>query len=702
MSDSQPTPQDEARPIPSISEITEYGKTHTPEEMETFWRERVYQGDRMPQFTLRAVLTGGLLGGAMSIAHVYTTVKLGWSFGVAITASVLSFLIWRGIGLATNTREMSILETNCMQSTASAAGYSTGSTLVTAFGAMLLITGEHYPWHVAAVWTFLTALLGTAIAIPMKRQMINREQLPFPSGIAAAETLKALYGRGADAFRKAMALVWSLVIGMVLAFLRTAEWQKLVDWKIKIPELVPFGGHVRGIPSSTLPVFGFEPSLLLIGAGMITGLRVSLSMLAGSCLLYFAIGPMVIENDRVIMEQYAQTAASPDKPVTGEMASVTDLDTTKTEEQAKPADGDSGPPFKVVQESKATAPAGPILSIPPRKNPETGEVVGYPLTRWSLWAGTSLMVMASLTSVALQWRTMARAFKRTDNAGAAQDDGIEVPSSWFWKLFLPIAALTVLAEWYFFEISLLNGTIAIVLSVALSLVACRATGETDTNPVGAMGKIAQLLYAVLSPKNVQVNLMTASIAANAASSSADLLTDLKSGYLLGANPRKQILAQLVGVFFGTLTIIPAWYLMIPNKEALEKYNPPATNMWKAVAELLTKGVDQLPQTALYGIIIGGAIGIILPILDRLLPPNVKRFMPSAMGLGLGWIVPFANSFSFAIGAVIAWAWEKGHKRSAEDYNVPIASGFVAGESLMSAAIAMFQTISDVLAKTPES
>lgn len=656
MSDAQPHATDDPVEIPSIHEITEYGKTHTPEEMDKYWRERVYQGDRMPQFTLRAVLTGGLLGGAMSIAHVYTTVKLGWSFGVAITASVLSFLIWRVIGVATHTREMSILETNCMQSTASAAGYSTGSTLVTAFGAMLLITGEHYPWHVAAVWTFLTALLGTAIAIPMKRQMINREQLPFPSGIAAAETLRALYGRGQEAVRKAMALVWSLFIGMVLAFLRTAEWGWLEKLKIKIPELIQFPGSVRGIPSTALPVFGFEPSLLLIGAGMITGLRVSLSMLAGSCLLYFAIGPLVIEQDRAIMEQAAQTAS---------------------------ANPDAAPP---------------ILSIPPRKNPETGEVVGYPLTRWSLWAGTSLMVMSSLTSVALQWRTMARAFNRSKGNAATQDDGIEVPNSWFWRLFLPLSALTIFAEWYFFEISILNGTIAILLSLVLSMVACRATGETDTNPVGAMGKIAQLLYAVLSPKNVQVNLMTASIAANAASSSADLLTDLKSGYLLGANPRKQFLAQLIGVFFGTITIIPAWYLMIPNKEALEKYNPPATNMWKAVAELLTQGVDKLPKTALYGIVIGGAIGMILPILDRLLPTKVKRFMPSAMGIGLGWVVPFANSFSFAIGAVIAWAWEKKSKRTAEDYNVPIASGFVAGESLMAAAVAMFQTIAGMFAK----
>ena len=80
--------------------------------------------------------------------------------------------------------------------------------------------------------------------------------------------------------------------------------------------------------------------------------------------------------------------------------------------------------------------------------------------------------------------------------------------------------------------------LSIVLYV-LAIVACRATGETDTTPVGAMGKITQLTYGILAPANVVTNLMTASITAGAASSSADLLTDLKSGYLLGGNPRKQ-------------------------------------------------------------------------------------------------------------------------------------------------------------------
>ena len=96
--------------------------------------------------------------------------------------------------------QMTILENNCMQSTASAAGYSTGGTIGTAFGALLLIEGMHQPWYVVASFALFTAALGVFLAIPMKRQMINQEQLKFPSGIAAAETLRSLYsqGRGSD------------------------------------------------------------------------------------------------------------------------------------------------------------------------------------------------------------------------------------------------------------------------------------------------------------------------------------------------------------------------------------------------------------------------------------------------------------------------------------------------------------------------
>jgi hypothetical protein len=53
------------------------------------------------------------------------------------------------------------------------------------------------------------------------------------------------------------------------------------------------------------------------------------------------------------------------------------------------------------------------------------------------------------------------------------------------------------------------------------------TGETDTTPVGAMGKVTQLAFGALSPGNINVNLVSANITAGAATSAADLLTDLK-------------------------------------------------------------------------------------------------------------------------------------------------------------------------------
>jgi uncharacterized oligopeptide transporter (OPT) family protein len=213
-----------------------------------------------------------------------------------------------------------------------------------------------------------------------------------------------------------------------------------------------------------------------------------------------------------------------------------------------------------------------------------------------------------------------------------------------------------------------------------------------------MGKLTQLIYSVLpgAKFNAVVNLMAAGTTASAGGSAADLLIDLKSGYLLGANPRKQFIAQFCGIFFGTLAIVPAWYLMVPDKQTLEAFNPPATNMWKAVADLLTQGIHMLPRTALSAIVIGALVGIIIPVLTRAFP-KCGRFMPSAMGLGLAWVIPFQNSLSFALGATLVWVWSRYNAKSEGAYSVPIASGFVAGESLVAAFIAIATTVIGFLA-----
>jgi len=98
--------------------------------------------------------------------------------------------------------------------------------MVSAVSALLLIQGHHMPFWTLMAWTVLLAVLGVFLAIPMKRQMINIEQLPFPSGLAAAETLRSLYAKGAESSRKAKSLGLAGAFGGTVGFLRenTLSW----------------------------------------------------------------------------------------------------------------------------------------------------------------------------------------------------------------------------------------------------------------------------------------------------------------------------------------------------------------------------------------------------------------------------------------------------------------------------------------------
>ena len=161
--DLSPASDDADRPLP----VAGFKGTH--EEIERQWYEEVYRGrgDSMAQLTWRAVLIGSCLGGVLSLTNLYIGLKAGWGFGVAITASILSYAIWTSllkVGLART--PMTILENNCMQSTASSAGYSTGGTLVSAFAAYIIINQQSMSVPLMLAWVFFIAVLGVTMAIP--------------------------------------------------------------------------------------------------------------------------------------------------------------------------------------------------------------------------------------------------------------------------------------------------------------------------------------------------------------------------------------------------------------------------------------------------------------------------------------------------------------------------------------------------------
>lgn len=609
------------------------------EDPEHKWFHTVYKGDKIPQLTWRAVIMGSIIGGVMSLSNLYVGLKSGWGLGVAITACILSYAIWTTLHTLFPKlfpTQMSILENNCMQSCASSAGYSTGGTMVSAIAAYLLITGHHMSWGVLTLWTFFLAAMGVFMAIPMKRQMINIEQLKFPSGVACAETLRSLHSKGAEAVQKARSLGIAGLCGGLLAAMRditTTTWGKFnLPWipsSTAIPGLSSLQICGKSLASWTIQ---FDISGVMVAAGALVGWRVAWSMLIGAIITYGVLAPWMTTTGAIDINGIVE-----------------------------------GGGYRTI--------------------------VG-----WSTWTGAAIMVASGLTMFAMQWKTMLRAFSGlADIFGKKKGDDplahIEVPAWWFVVGVLISGIGSILVLHFEFHTSWWMGLIAIIATFFLALVACRATGESDITPVGAMGKITQLTFGLLAPSNMTTNLMTAGLTAGVAGASADLLTDLKSGYVLGANPRRQFIAQFAGIFAGTLVVVPAFYLIVPDASVLgtDIWPAPSAQVWEKVARLLSDGFSALHPTARWGMVCGGIIGVIIPLLEKWFP-NRRNLIPSATGLGLSMIIPFYNSLSMFIGASIATWLEKNKPSINDKYTVPVASGIIAGESLVGVGIALAMAI----------
>jgi uncharacterized oligopeptide transporter (OPT) family protein len=324
-----------------------------------------------------------------------------------------------------------------------------------------------------------------------------------------------------------------------------------------------------------------------------------------------------------------------------------------------------------------------------------------------LWPGVAMMIMASLVSLAMQWKTIVKTF--TSLAGAARgsgkdiaedDDEEECPHPYpvgAWAIGMTLATiLTVVLAWQLFGIPPWMGLIAIVLSLFISAIAVRATGETDINPTGAMGKITQVVYAGIAPANMAVNLMAAAITSAGASQAGDLMHDLKAGYMLKVSIRRQITTQLIGVTVGVFAAAGTYRVLsmvyeIPGPE----FPGPAVFAWFKMAEILTVGVSALPPGALWAGLVGAGIGVLLPIISKLWP-KVGKWMPSPVAFGIAFMVPAVYSIAMWLGAWITQIVNKRNPDKVERYGASLASGFIAGEGLMMVAFAIYLMLTQVL------
>jgi uncharacterized oligopeptide transporter (OPT) family protein len=612
-------------PIQQLSD--EQVRTMSPAEKDRWWLRNVFKGN-MPQLTLRSALTGMLLGGVLSLTNLYIGIQTGWTLGVGITSVILAFAAFKllsRIGLGT---EMTILENNCMQSIATAAGYMT-APLVTSLAAYMIITGRLIPLRVTIIWMISLSLLGVLFAFPLKRRFINDEQYPYPEGRACGIVLDALHNSDArEGLYKAGLLAVSGGISALIEFLRSEKVTDLLRIPfLKLPaywdQLVYrfFTPTIRGVPLADLTV-RLDSSIVMVAAGGLMGIRTGISLLIGALINYVVLAPWAINQGLI-----------------------------------------EGTGFRAI-------------------------------LKWGMWGGVSMMTTAALFSFFARPQVLAQALRGIAGrrARAEQDPvgHIELPTR-ISAVGVPlIGAFVVWLAWRFFGIDWWLGVLAIPLVFVFVTVGATSAGLTSITPTSALGYLTQTTYSVLSPGKITTNVMTAAITAEVASNTSNLLMDIKPGYMLGGKPRHQAMGHVLGIFAGAFVAIPVFYAMIrydPAQLMSDKLPMPGAQAWRAVAEVLTKGLGFLHPTARLAVFIGAGAGILFELLKKL---TRNRFPLSAVGIGLAFVISFSTSLSMAMGSILFWVLgraygnrrgTRGHKLWVENQET-LCAGAIAGGAII--------------------
>jgi putative OPT family oligopeptide transporter len=618
----------------AIKELSEEQvRDWTLKQKDEWWLKNVYRGD-MPQLNIRSATTGVMLGSILSFTNLYVGIKTGWTLGVGISSVVLSFAIFKLISKLNIGTEMTILENNAMQSIATSAGYMT-APMMASIPAYMMVTGQVIPMHQVIVWIILLSLLGVLFAFPLKKRFINDDQLKFPEGYAA---------------------------GVVLDSLHTTQ------------------GGKEGI---------FKAKLLLGGAGLSAFLEIWRSH---SVLEKIGLGKIALMEywDDIIYKL-------------GYMPNILGSPLNKLTIQWETSIVMMGTGGLMNMKTAMSLLLGAfinyfILAPIMIQNGVILEVKFKAIAMWSMWGGAAIMTTSSLYSFFSKPEILISAFTRLfKKKDASQKDileHIELPMRLF-VVGIPIVSLvTVYLGHEWFGIHWVLGLIAVPLVFIFTLIAVTSTGLTSITPGGTLGKLTQITYAFLAPKDVSTNLMTAGITSEVSLNASNLLMDIKPAYMLGGKPRHQALGHVIGVIFGSIVAVPAFYMIFNgdiNQFGSDKMPLPGAIVWKGVSEFLTTALSEqgwgaLHITSRYMIVIGAVLGIVLEILNK---KTKGKFPISGVGLGLGVVLQFFNAWSMALGTLFFWLAKKkctnkdgfGYRAFVENQET-VAAGVIAGGSLI--------------------
>ena len=653
----------------ALQQLTaEQVRTWTLEQKDHWWFTNVYRGD-MAQLTLRSAVTGFLLGGLLSATNLYVGAKTGWTLGVGLTSVILAFALYR-VFSRLGARDMTILENNCVQSIATAAGYMT-MPLTSGLAAYMWATNQVLPLWQILVFNIVLSCLGVLVAFPMKRRFINDEQHPFPEGRACGVVLDTLYHGAAAAkgMLQAKALAVAAAIAGVTSFIAGESYMKLIQqqwlglsssWHLPVKLdgwyywLVEKGhAPLPKLAGVDIRQLALSPGLdfAMIGAGGLMGIRVASSLLLGALLNFVVVAPIMISLGEI-------------QPREGSIAAGTAI---------------------------------------------FGRA--HILNNWALWYGITMMVVASLVALFAKPEVFVAAFRslrRNRNAPGQHDllRDIELPLV-LSGIGVPVfGAIGVWMLHAWFGVSWVLGALAIPLILVLALIAASSTALTGITPSGSLSKIPQFTFGALDARTPAPNLMTAVMSSEVASNASNLLMDIKPGYMLGAKPRQQAIGHVIGIVAGALAATPLFFVLfgldnfdpaagksVADTMVSDKFAFPGAVQWKGVSDLVAavfgspEASGLLTTSIVWSIAIAGFAALVMEML-RIRTNN--RFPLSPLAIGLGVVLPPDSSFMMFLGAALFWyaARKLQAQPGTRAHEIwvgsqePICAGLIAGAALV--------------------
>ena len=588
----------------------------------------------MAELTFKAVFLGVIMAIVLGAANAYVGMKAGLTVAATFPAAVVAMAVLRIF-------KGSILEENIARTTASVGEALVAGAIFTIPAFVIAGAWEELRYWESTAIMLIGGVLGVLFIIILRRTLVVEADLPFPESVAASEIVKAGQGgqTGAKFLFGAMGLAgfWEL--------LKNSEGIQFIGESAS--RLVTFGRSTIQILQNQIDYIGgflfVAPSAspMLIGVGFIVGMEISAVLFAGAVMGWLLLVPLALFMN----------------PSLADVPTI-DLAMEVWSKQIRP-----------------------------------------------LAVGT-MIVAAFYTLYNLRTSLITgirRAIQNVGKQGGTTSDRTEVDLD-LKKVVIAtvVAAVATFLLYYYFAQSMGGALILTIVMVVLGFLFAAVAGYlvgligSSNNPISGLTLSTLLISAVLmvaigltDVRGVAAVLGVAGVVCVACGVAGDMMQDLKVGHILGGTPWRMEVGELVGVV-GSAAVMGGVLMLLHRTYVIGSTNLPAPQA--GLMALMSRGIvggDMAWPLVIAGMFL--AIGLIL----------IKA--PSPMLIAVGMYLPFSSTSAIFVGGIISWllykslAWKKtsaDEKTRAGNVGTLVASGFIAGESLMAVLLALVVGVGD--------